>query len=153
MYGGTNITGVRLFDPDDPEISQMLKVWTDGELSSNENLLNITPDMLEVWFLLLYIYTFPVFSRSFTIYFQSFKTRVCDNMNKLCVTKNNKVKILCIISYMNMISHLYYKQFPYLILILIWWSWPLYWYWSNGTDHSLNWFIVLILKFYLFYFI
>lgn len=48
MYGGTNITGIRLFNPDEPEIDEMLKIWIEKELISNEILLNITRDQLQV---------------------------------------------------------------------------------------------------------
>lgn len=64
-YGGTNITGIRFFNPDDTEIKNMLRIWTEGELATNGKLLDITEDMLHVCILPLDISTFPIFSRTF----------------------------------------------------------------------------------------
>ena len=54
-YGGTNLTGIRLFDPYDPEINATLQTWINRELEANtfdsDILEYLTPENLQVQFL------------------------------------------------------------------------------------------------------
>nr|XP_018900134.1 PREDICTED: glutamate receptor ionotropic, kainate 3-like [Bemisia tabaci] len=47
QYSGTNITGMRLFDPDDPQVQNVVRYWIDSELSEGR-ILDMTPEKLPV---------------------------------------------------------------------------------------------------------
>ena len=48
MWGGTNITGVRIINPDDPEVNATVQRWSDVILRDNKKILDLTPKTLRV---------------------------------------------------------------------------------------------------------